>query len=49
MDTFIANLKRAIRNNETVTIGDGQFTPEELQEVLKKIEELRQSSKEATK
>lgn len=45
MDTFIANLKHAIRNRETVTIGGGEFTPQELQEVVKKLEELRNAVK----
>lgn len=49
MDTFIANLKHAIRNRETVIIGGGEFTPEELKEILNSIEELRRSSKEAAR
>lgn len=49
MDTFIANLKHAIRNREPVTIGGGEFTPEELQGILNDIEELHQSSKEVAK
>jgi hypothetical protein len=38
LDTFLANLKKAIRDNETVTIGGGVFTPDELREILKAIE-----------
>lgn len=41
MDAFIANLKHAIRNREAVTIGGGVFTPQELQDVVKKLEELQ--------
>lgn len=38
LDTFLANLKKAIRDNETVTIGGGIFTPDELREILRAIE-----------
>ena len=49
MDAFIANLRHAIRNRETVIIGGGEFTHEELKEILGNIEELRQSYNEAAK
>lgn len=49
MDTFIANLKHAIRNRETVIIGGGEFTPEELKEILNSIEALREFTKDVTK
>lgn len=32
--TFCANLKRAIRDHESVKIGGGTFSPDELREVL---------------
>jgi hypothetical protein len=32
--TFMANLKRAIRDNESVFIGGGEFSPDELQALL---------------
>lgn len=38
MKTFIANLKKAIRDNENVTIGGGVFTPDELREILEVLE-----------
>lgn len=33
MDAFIANLKHAIRNRETVSIGGGEFSTDELKAV----------------
>ena len=39
--TFIANAKRAIWNQETVTIGGGEFTPSELKEIVKALESLQ--------
>jgi len=30
LDTFIANLQRAVRDNETVDLGGGAFSPAEL-------------------
>lgn len=36
--TFIANVLAAIHNKETVTIGGGQFSPEELAALLDDIE-----------
>lgn len=38
MNTFIANLKYAIRNRETVSVGGGEFSTEELKEVLATLE-----------
>lgn len=38
MQTFIANLKHAIRNRETVCLGGGVFHPEELKVVLAALE-----------
>lgn len=37
MDAFIANLKYAIRNRETVTIGGGEFSGDELKEVAEAL------------
>lgn len=36
--TFVANLRRAIRNHETVDVGGGLFKPEELQAVVDALE-----------
>lgn len=36
--TFVANLRRAIRNRETVDVGGGLFKPEELQAVVDALE-----------
>lgn len=36
---FAANVKRAIFNRETCTIGGGQFTPDELEEVLRALQQ----------
>lgn len=38
MDTFIANLKHAVRNKETVSIGGGEFSHTELKAVAAKLE-----------
>ena len=40
MQTFMANLKHAIANRETVSIGGGDFTPDELKAVIAEIEQL---------
>ena len=34
LKTVIANIKYAIRNNETVSIGGGLFSPNELQPII---------------
>jgi hypothetical protein len=34
LETIIANIKQAIRNRESVTIGGGVFTPQELQTLI---------------
>ena len=44
---MIANLKHAIRNNETVRIGGGLFSPEELQTLVELIEACLVLVKEA--
>ncbi len=41
MNTFIANLKHAVRNRETVNIGGGEFQPAELAAVVSEIEHLQ--------
>jgi len=38
MDTFIANLKHAIRNKETVRIGGGDFSANELKDAVAALE-----------
>jgi len=38
MDTILANLKYAIRNKETITIGGGDFSANELKEVVAALE-----------
>lgn len=43
MKTFLANLNHAIRNNETVTIGGGQFTPADLRVISLQLEALQES------
>jgi len=37
---FIANLKRAVRNKETLTVGGGTFDHEELREILDELKQL---------
>lgn len=37
MQTFISNLMHAINNRESVTIGGGVFTPDELKTVVSEI------------
>lgn len=34
MQTIIANIKHSIRNNETVIIGGGEFSPNELRAIV---------------
>ena len=41
MQTLMANLKHAIANRETVSIGGGDFTPDELKAVLAQIDALK--------
>lgn len=38
VDSFIANLRHAIRNNEPATVGGGVFLKDELTEVLELVE-----------
>lgn len=38
MDTFLANLKHAIRNKETVRIGGGDFSANELKDAVAALE-----------
>ena len=40
LKTFLANLKKAARDNTPVYIGGGEFTPEELNAVIVDIERL---------
>jgi hypothetical protein len=34
LNAFIANLRYAIKNNQTVSIGGGDYSPNELKEIL---------------
>jgi hypothetical protein len=38
MKTLIANIRYAIRNGESVTIGGGEFSPYELQKIVQLYE-----------
>ena len=38
--TFLANLRHAISNQETVQIGGGSFSPRELKAVLQGVEDM---------
>lgn len=38
MQTFAANLNRAIRDREAVTLGGGTFTPEELEKISARLD-----------
>lgn len=40
LQTFLANLKKAARDNTPVYIGGGDFTPDELKAVIAQIEQL---------
>lgn len=40
MKTFLANMQHAARNNETVTMGGGTFTPEEVGKVLATVTKM---------
>lgn len=40
METFLANLKYAVKNRQAVEIGGGIFTWEELELIVKQIERL---------
>ena len=46
VQTFIANVKRAIWNQETAIIGGGEFTPSELKEIVKALESLKNTKGE---
>jgi len=43
MRTFLANLKRAIRDNQHVTIGGGTFSPTECQHVVDTIRDMAET------
>ena len=45
LDTFMANLRRAVWNKESATIGGGEFNHQELAEVLEAILQLRLESR----
>ena len=47
MQTFMANLKHAARNGETVKIGGGYFHADELKEVVAAFEKQRQDQIDA--
>lgn len=47
MKTLLANMRHAVRNGETVTIGGGQFSPAELHQALADISEARDALKTA--
>lgn len=47
MKTFLANLKHAARNGETVKIGGGYFHADEMKEVIAAIEKQRQDQIDA--
>lgn len=49
MKTFISNLKRAIYDGETVSIGGGVFTPSELQDVLSELQNKTVPNREQMK
>jgi hypothetical protein len=40
---LMANIKHAIRNNETVTIGGCEYTPDELRDAIDEIERLKEN------
>jgi hypothetical protein len=42
METLIANLKYAARNGETVTIGGGSFSPEEIKAAVEQYEAMKE-------
>ena len=42
LETFLANLKHAYRNLETVSIGGGEFSPNELKRIEQEIKKLIQ-------
>lgn len=39
LKTFLANLNKAVWDNESVTVGGGEFSPNELAEVIKEIKQ----------
>jgi hypothetical protein len=44
MKTFISNMKHAVRNRESVTIGGGTFESSELAAVIDYIERLQHAA-----
>lgn len=43
--TFLANLNKAVWDNESVVIGGGEFSPNELVAVVKEIKQLIESTR----
>lgn len=44
MDTFIANLKHAIRNQEIISIGGGKFSRSELKAIVAELEAAQKNA-----
>lgn len=40
LKTFLANLNKSLWDNESIVIGGGEFSPNELAEVIKEIKQL---------
>lgn len=47
MKTLITNLNYAARNGETVTIGGGEFNPDEIRAALSQFEALKSAAVQA--
>ena len=41
LEVFLANLKGAWWDRETITVHKGEFTPEEIKQIIKEIEQLK--------
>lgn len=44
MKTLISNLNHAARNGESVTIGGGEFSAEEIRDAVQQFEELKKTA-----
>lgn len=40
LHTFLANLSKAARDSETISLGGGTFSPSEIKEVLREVHVL---------
>lgn len=42
--TFLVNLNKSVWDNESITVGGGEFSPNELAEIIKEIKQRFEST-----